>query len=400
MNIIYLDNNATTQIAPEVREAILPYLDENYGNPSSLYDLGRISRKAVEHARAQVASLLNCDPEEIIFTSCGSESDNGAIWGTLWANPDKKHVITSAVEHHAIGHVCEFIEKNGYEVTYVPVDEGGILDLDYLKKSIRSDTALVTIMTANNETGVIFPIDKIGAICKEKKVYFHTDAVQAVGKLPIDLRHSDIDMLSISGHKLHAPKGVGVFYLRKNVAWSPYLMGGHQESEKRAGTENTIGIVALGKAAELAQHHLPEENKYLSSLRDKFEAEVIRRIPDVRITARNSPRLPGTSHLCFKDAKDDAILLILNEVGICASSGSACNTGSKDVSHVLRAMKVPKDYIRGSLRISLSRYNKQSDIDYLLEHLPGIVERTRKAKQKRKQHARSEDFLETHSVAK
>lgn len=399
MKLVYLDNNATTAISPEVREVILPYLDQHYGNPSSLYDLGRASRKAVEYAREQVARLLNCDPEEIIFTSCGSESDNGALWGTLWANPAKKHIITSVVEHHAVLYTCEAIEKQGYEVTYIPVDEGGILDLDYLKKAIRPDTALVSIMAANNETGVISPIEEIAKICKEKNIYFHTDAVQAVGKLPIDLKHSTIDMLSISGHKLHAPKGVGVFYLRKGVKWLPYLQGGHQELGFRAGTENTIGIVALGKAAELAQQHLPEENKYLCSLRDRFEKEVVNRIPDVRVTAGHSPRLPNTSHLCFKDAKDDAILLILNEVGICASSGSACNTGSKDVSHVLRAMKIPKEYIRGTVRISLSRYNTSEDIDYLLEHLPGIVERTRKAKQKRKQHQpiHVDEFLEAHS---
>jgi cysteine desulfurase len=399
MKIVYLDNNATTAISPEVREAISPYLNEYYGNPSSLYELGRTSRKAIEHAREQVARLLNCDPEEIIFTSCGSESDNGALWGTLWANPSKKHIITSVVEHHAILYTCQALEKQGYEVTYVPVDEGGILDLDYLKKSIRPDTALVSIMWANNETGVISPIPEIARICKEKNVYFHTDAVQAIGKLPIDLKHSTIDMLSISGHKLHAPKGVGVFYLRKGVRWLPYLQGGHQESGFRAGTENTIGIVAMGKAAEIAQKHLSEENKYLASLRDKFEKEVVNLISDVRVTAAHSPRLANTSHLCFKDAKDDAILLLLNEVGVCASSGSACNAGSKDVSHVLRAMKIPKEYIRGSVRISLSRYNTQEDINYLLEQLPVIVERTRKAKQKRKQHQHLhvDDFLEAHS---
>jgi cysteine desulfurase len=397
MKPIYLDNNATTAIAPEVREAMLPYMDLLYGNASSLYDLGRESRKAIECAREQIADLLNCNPEEITFTSCGSESDNAAIFGILWANPDKKHVVTSNVEHHAILYTCEAIEKMGYEVTYVPVKENGILDLDILKKSIRPDTALVTIMAANNETGVISPTDKIAKICKEKNVYFHTDAVQAVGKLPIDLKNSTIDMLSISGHKLHAPKGVGILYIRSDVKWQPYLMGGHQENGKRAGTENVIGIVALGKAAELAKLHLPEENTYLIKLRDHYEKEIVKRIPEIRMTAQESPRLPNTSHMCFKDAKDDAILLMLNDVGICASSGSACNTGSGEVSHVLQAMHIPDEYIRGSLRISLSRYNTQKDIDSLLEHLPKIVERTQKAKQKRKQHSSSEKLQEAHS---
>ena len=384
MKTVYLDNNATTAVAPEVRAAMEPYFNELFGNPSSLYDLSRPSKEAVADAREKVAKLLNCDPDEVLFTSCGTESDNAAIIGTLWANPEKKHIITTAVEHHAIGYVGEALEKHGYEVTYLPVDENGMLDIDQFKKSLRKDTAIVSVMWANNETGVIFPVEELAQICKERGIIFHTDAVQAAGKIPLNMKDSAIDMLSISGHKLHTPKGIGILYLRKDVQWEPFMKGGQQEKGKRPGTENVPYIVGMGKAAELAMSNMDEEYAYLTQLRDYLQSEILRRIPDVRVTAATSPRLPNTLHICFKGAKDDAMLHLLNTYGIAASSGSACNTESTDISHVLRAMHIPEDYILGSLRLSLSRYTTREDIDYLLEKLPAVVERTRKARSKRK----------------
>jgi cysteine desulfurase len=384
MKTVYLDNNATTAVAPEVRAAMEPYFNELFGNPSSLYDLSRPSKEAVADAREKVAKLLNCDPDEVLFTSCGTESDNAAIIGTLWANPEKKHIITTAVEHHAIGYVGEALEKHGYDVTYLPVDENGMLDIDQFKKSLRKDTAIVSVMWANNETGVIFPVEELAQLCKERGIIFHTDAVQAAGKIPLNMKDSAIDMLSISGHKLHTPKGIGILYLRKDIKWEPFMKGGQQEKGKRPGTENVPYIVGMGKAAELALSNMDEEYAYLTQLRDYMQSEILRRIPDVRVTAATSPRLPNTLHICFKGAKDDAMLHLLNTYGIAASSGSACNTESTDISHVLRAMHIPEDYILGSLRLSLSRYTTREDIDYLLEKLPAVVERTRKARSKRK----------------
>ncbi len=388
MKTIYLDNNATTAVAPEVRDAMLPYFNEAYGNPSSLYDLGYSAKDAVAKARQQVADLLNCEPDEIIFTSCGTESDNAAIMGTLWAHPDKKHFITTKVEHHAVGYVGESLEKKGYTVTWLQVNINGMLDLDEFKKALRPDTGIVSVMWANNETGVIFPVEEMARICKEKGIIFHTDAVQAAGKINLDMKHSAIDMLSISGHKLHAPKGIGILYQRNGLIWEPLTKGGQQEKGKRPGTENVPYIVGMGVAAQLAKTALDEEVKYLANLRDYLESEILKRIPDARITGGNSPRLPNTCHICFKDAKDDAMLHLLNTFGICASSGSACNTESPEISHVLRAMKIPDEYAFGSLRLSLSRYSTREDVDYLLELLPTVVERTRKARKRRQQTVR------------
>lgn len=383
MKNVYLDNNATTRVAPEVRDAMLPYFNEQYGNPSSLYDIGYSAKDAVKKAREQVAALLGCEPDEVFFTSCGTESDNAAIIGSLWANPHKRHVITTTVEHHAIGYVAESLEKKGFPVTFVEVDQDGKLDLDTLKKSITDQTAIVSVMWANNETGVIFPIEEIGQYCHERGVLFHTDAVQAAGKIKFNLKDSPIDLLSISGHKLNAPKGIGILYKKKGISWEPLMKGGQQEQSQRPGTENVPYIVGMGVAAELALSTFDEEYKQISSLRDYLESEIEKRIPDARITGKNSPRLPNTCHICFKGAKDDAMIHLLNTYGVAASSGSACNTESDDVSHVLRAMKIPEEYIRGSLRLSLGRYNTREDIDTVLDILPKVVERTRKAKARR-----------------
>jgi cysteine desulfurase len=385
MKTVYFDNNATTAVAPEVRDAMMPYFNEAYGNPSSLYDLGYSAKAAVAKAREQVAALLDCDPEEVIFTSCGTESDNAAIMGTLWANPDKRHLITTNVEHHAVGYVSESLEKKGYPVTYLQVDADGMISVEEFKKALRPDTAIVSIMWANNESGVIFPIKEISEICKERGIIFHTDAVQAAGKIELNLKDSNIDMLSISGHKLHAPKGIGILYLKNGTRWEPFTKGGQQEKGRRPGTENVPYIIGMGKATELAKAALKEEGKYLADLRNYLESEILKQIPDARITGGNSPRLPNTCHICFKDAKDDAMIHMLNTYGICASSGSACNTESTEISHVLRAMHIPEEYALGSLRLSLSRYTTREDVDYLLQYLPAIVERTRKARKKRQQ---------------
>ncbi len=332
----------------------------------------------VRKAREQVASLLGCDPAEIIFTSCGTESDNSAIRGAIAAVPNRKKIITTRIEHPAVLTVCRDLENHGYEVIELAVDKEGQLDLNELEQKLDDDTALVTIMWANNETGVVFPIEQIAKMVTSKGIVFHTDAVQAVGKIPINLSNIPIDMLSISGHKLHAPKGVGVLYVRKGTRISPFLLGGHQEAGRRAGTENVPGIVGLGKACELANENIEEENKRLRFLRDKLENAILKNCPDCRLNGHKKNRLPNTTNISFEYIEGEAILLMLDVYGICASSGSACTSGSLEPSHVLRAMGVPFTAAHGSVRFSLSRYNTEQQVDYTIEKMPEIVNKLRK----------------------
>jgi cysteine desulfurase len=374
---IYFDNNATTKVAEEVLEEMRPLFCELYGNPSSMHTFGGQIGRKIRKAREQVAALLGCDPSEVIFTSCGTESDNAAIKGTLAALPDKRKVITSRVEHPAVLQVCRSLENHGYTVVEIPVDKQGRLDLDELEKQIDDDTALVTIMYANNETGVVFPVEKIAEMTAGRAVVFHTDAVQAVGKIPLNLAKSRIDLLSISGHKLHAPKGVGVLYVRKGTRLPPYMLGGHQEAGRRAGTENVPGIVGLGKACELAAKNIKEENQKVKYLRDKLETAILQNCPDCRLNGDKNSRLPNTSNISFEYIEGEAILLMLDKFGICASSGSACTSGSLEPSHVLRAMGVPFTAAHGSIRFSLSRYNTEEEVDYTIEKMPEIVNKLR-----------------------
>lgn len=378
MKTIYFDNNATTKVAEEVLEEMKPLFCDLYGNPSSMHTFGgQISRK-ITNARQQVADLLGADPAEIIFTSCGTESDNAAIKGTLAARPEKRKVITSRVEHPAVLQVCRSLESQGYTVVEIPVDKQGRLDTDQLENQIDDDTALVSIMWANNETGVIFPVQKIAELAKAKGATFHTDAVQAVGKIPINLAKSSIDLLSISGHKLHAPKGVGVLYVRKGTRLAPFMLGGHQEAGRRAGTENVPNIVGLGKACELAAKNIEEESKKVKALRDKLENAMLKNCPDARLNGDKQNRLPNTSNISFEFIEGEAILLMLDKFGICASSGSACTSGSLEPSHVLRAMGVPFTAAHGSIRFSLSRYNTEKEVDYTIKKMPEIVNKLRK----------------------
>jgi len=378
MKPIYLDNNATTAIAPEVLAAMQPYLGELYGNPSSMHTFGGQLHRKVEGARDKVASLIGAEPGEIIFTSCGTESDNTAIMSALESFPQKRHVITTRVEHPAILNFCRHLQRKGYRVTFVPVDKTGNLDLKTLYASVDEDTAIVSVMYANNETGVIFPVAEIADFLKKRDILFHTDAVQVIGKVPVDMKELAADMLSISGHKLHAPKGIGVLYVRKGTRFYPYLIGGHQEHGRRAGTENLASIIGLGKAAELAGKNIDEEKIYVSRLRDRLEQGLMQSCPDTRINGNPESRLPNTSNISFEWIEGEAILLRLNEYGICASSGSACSSGSLEPSHVLRAMGVPFTAIHGSIRFSLSRYNTDEEIDRVLEIMPGLVHELRR----------------------
>ena len=377
MRTVYVDNNATTKVAPEVLEEMLPYFSEYYGNPSSMHFFGGQVARKVNEARERVADLLGADPSEIVFTSCGTESDNAAILGTFDSYPEKRHFITTRVEHPAVGNVSTYLSRKGKHVTELSVDREGRLDLDELKESMTDQTALVSTMYANNETGVIFPIEEIGEIVKEKGISFHTDAVQTVGKIPIDLKKSTIDMLSLSGHKLHAPKGIGVLYIRKGTKFSPFLIGGHQEKGRRGGTENVPYIIGLGKACELAKKNMENENTRVRALRDYLEQKILEKVPNTLVNGDRIHRLPNTLSASFEYVEGESILLLLSDLGICASSGSACTSGSLEPSHVLRAMGVPFTAAHGSIRFSLSIYNTKEEMDYIIEHLPPIIQRLR-----------------------
>ncbi len=377
MKTVYVDNNATTRVAPEVLEAMLPYFSEYYGNPSSMHFFGGQVQKKVDEARQKVADFLGAEPSEIVFTSCGTESDNAAILGTLDSYPEKRHLISTRVEHPAVGNVSTYLGRKGYRITELSVDREGRLDLDELRESLTDQTTLVTIMYANNETGVIFPIEEIGEIVKARGISFHTDAVQAAGKIPLNMKKSKLDMLSISGHKLHAPKGIGVLYIRKGTKFSPFLIGGHQEKGRRGGTENVPYIIGLGKACELAKKHLDEENTKVKALRDYLEAKILEKIPNTLVNGDRVHRLPNTLSVSFEYVEGESILLLLSDLGICASSGSACTSGSLEPSHVLRAMGVPFTAAHGSIRFSLSIYNTKEEMDYIIEHLPPIIQRLR-----------------------
>jgi cysteine desulfurase len=377
MREVYADNNATTRVAPEVKEAMLPFFEDLYGNPSSMHHFGAQVEKYLIYAREQVASLLSADPEEIVFTSCGTESDNAAIHGTLTSYPEKRHIVTTKVEHNAVLQFCRHLQKNGYRVTELAVDRLGRINLDELQSSLSDDTAIVSIMYANNETGVVFPIEHIGQIVKSRGIVFHTDAVQAGGKIPLKLSSLPVDFLSLSGHKLHAPKGVGVLYLRKGTRFSPLLIGGHQEHGRRAGTENVPYIVGIGKACELAQTQMEKERIRIRNLRDRLEDELLKRIPKTRVNGDRENRLPNTLNISFESVEGESILLLLSKEGIGASSGSACTSGSLEPSHVLRAMGVPFNAIHGSVRFSLSRYTTEEDISHIIEKVPPIINRLR-----------------------
>ncbi|MBU5463838.1 cysteine desulfurase NifS [Anaerotignum sp. MSJ-24] len=376
--LIYFDNAATTPIRPEVYEEIKPYIEEHFGNPSSIYSIARDSKKAIDKARQQVADALNAQPAEIYFTGCGSESDNWVLKGVSSALKNKgNHIITTCIEHHAILHTCEYLEKNGFEVTYLPVDEYGKISLDDLKAAIRPETILVSVMFANNEIGTVEPIKEIGAICHEKGIYFHTDAVQAFGHIKIDVQDMNIDFLSISGHKIGAPKGIGALYIRKGCKIDNLIHGGQQERGRRAGTENVIGIVALGKAAEMAMAEIDEVTAKLTYLRDKLINSLLSKIDYARLNGHPVDRLPGNVNISFEFIEGESMLLLLDNYGICASSGSACTSGSLDPSHVLLAIGLPHEKAHGSLRISLGYQNTEEQVDKLIEVLPPIVQRLR-----------------------
>lgn len=377
MKTIYLDNNATTQVAPEVLETILPYFNELYGNPSSAHSFGGQVAEKVTHAREQVAALLGARPGEIIFTSGGTESDNAAVRSALAAYPEKRHIVTSPVEHPAIRSVCQNLAKRGYRVTEVPVNGQGELDMELYVRSLTPDTAIVTLMWANNETGVLFPIEKAAEMARDKGILFHTDAVQAVGKIPINLRNTAVDMLSLSGHKLHSPKGVGVLFARTGLKFMPSFIGGHQERNRRAGTENTPGIIGLGKACELVMLRMEEKKTKVLPLRDKLEKGILEKIPYTRVNGGAVSRLPNTSNISFEFVEGESILLSLDAEGICASTGSACSSGSLEPSHVLLAMGLTPTTAQGSVRFSLSAYNSEQEIDEVLQKLPPIIEKLR-----------------------
>jgi cysteine desulfurase len=377
METIYLDNNATTRIAPEVVAAMQPYLSELYGNPSSAHSLGMKMKSAVENARVQVAELLGAaDTEEIGFTSCGSESDNWAIRGVLEANPEKKHIVTTLVEHEAVRNLCSRLEKQGYEVTWLGVDRNGEMDLDNLRKALRPDTALVSVMLANNETGVLFPIAEIGRIVKENsKAVFHVDGVQAVGKIPIALKNLEVDLFALSGHKLHAPQGVGALYIKNGVDLAPFIIGGSQERGRRGGTSAVPNIVGLGAACELARTY--DNHETIRRLRDKLEDGILSSIPNARLngTPDRAKRLPNTANISFEYVEGENVLVHLNQTGILVSTGSACHSTTRESSPTLKAMNIPYTVAQGSIRFSLGRYNTEDQIDKTLQLLPAIIEK-------------------------
>ena len=378
MKNIYFDNAATTKLDDEVLKEMLPYLKDNYGNPSSIYKLGREARKAIEDSREKIAKVLNCKANEIYFTAGGSESDNTAIKGIAKANKKRgNHIITSKIEHPAVLETCKQLEKEGFKITYISVDEKGIVDLEELKKSIKPTTILITIMFANNEIGTIQPIEEIGKIAKENNIYFHTDSVQAVGSIKIDVQKLNIDSLSLSGHKFYGPKGVGALYVKTGIPFEKFISGGHQERNKRAGTENVAGIVGIGKAIELAYENLDEYNKKIKELRDYYVKQVEEKIPYIKINGDMEKRLPGNSNISFRFIEGEGLLLNLDLKGICASSGSACTSGSLEPSHVLLAIGLPHEIAHGSLRVSIGKYNTKEEIDYLIENLMEIVTRLR-----------------------
>ncbi|MSP39562.1 MAG: cysteine desulfurase NifS [Deltaproteobacteria bacterium] len=373
---IYFDNNATTKVLPEVAEAMLPFYTEHYGNPSSIHRFGSAVGDQIAHARDQVAALLGAaDPIEVIFTSCGTEGDNAAIRAMLEARPDKRHIVTTKVEHSAVLGLCQHLEKKGYRVTWLSVDQEGALDLDELASALTDDTALVSIMWANNETGVIFPIEKIGAMARAKGIPFHVDAVQAAGKIPMHVSELPIDLLTISGHKFHAPKGVGALYVRRGITFPPFLIGGHQEKNRRAGTENVASIIAMGKAAEVALPRIAADAAYVATLRDRLQALLLASCPESRVNGGKETRLPNTLNISFRYLEGESILVLLDQQGICASTGSACTAGSAEPSHVLRAMAVPADWLQGAVRFSLSQFNTQDEVSFVNEKVPAIVQR-------------------------
>ena len=370
----YFDNNATTRLSAEALEAMQPYLTELYGNPSSIHSFGSQVGRKIQEAREQVAALLGAsDPIEIVFTSCGTEGDNAAIRGLLESRPGKNHIVTTQVEHPAILGLCQHLEKKGYRVTWLSVNSDGMLDLGELRDSLSDDTALVSIMTANNETGVIFPVDDVGEMVRAKGIPFHVDAVQAAGKIPLNLKNSPIDLLTISGHKFHGPKGIGALYVRRGITFRPLIIGGHQERNRRSGTENVTGIVGMGKAAELALRDLGKEQERVRCLRDRLEKSLL--AAGCRVNGHREKRLPNTLNVSFEFLEGEAILVLLDEYGICASTGSACTAGSVEPSHVLRAMRVPSNWLQGAVRFSLSHYNTEEEIDFVNEKMPGIVQR-------------------------
>ena len=380
MEVKYFDNSATTRVKDEVFKEMIPYLSIEYGNPSSLYSIGRSAKRAISEARRRVASLINCSPEEIYFTSCGSESDNTALKGIAYANKEKgNHIITSKIEHPAILNSCKNLENKGFKISYIDVDKDGMLNLEKLESEITDQTILISIMYANNEIGTIEPIKEIAQIAHSHGIIFHTDAVQAVGNIPIDVKKMNIDMLSLSGHKLYAPKGIGALYVKSGIEFERFMDGGHQEKNKRSGTENVSEIVALGKACQIAEKNIEQYQQKLKKLRDYCLKKIQERIPDIHINGTMERRLPGNINISFKDLNSGELLLRLDEVGICASGGSACSSKEASPSHVLTAIGLPSELSKGALRLTFGDYNSIEDVDYLVENLVRIVEEMRKA---------------------
>lgn len=375
--LCYLDNNATTRVAPEVVEAMLPFLTDYWGNPSSAYSFGHQLTRQLDEAREKVAGLIHAEPRELLFTSCGTESNNSVLASALATQPDKRHFVTTAVEHSATLKFCQHLKKRGCEVTFLPVNASGELDLKELEAAIRPDTALVSVMLANNETGVLFPVGEVASICRSKKVLCHTDAVQAAGKVRLDVRELGVDFLSLSAHKLHAPKGIGLLYIKRHTRYQPYVIGGGQERGRRGGTENVAQIVAFGRAAQLAGERLADETTRVRALRDRLEQGLLKAIGGSILNGAREPRLPNTTNLAFERVEAEGILMLLDQAGICASSGSACTTGSMDPSHVLTAMGCGAARARGSIRFSLGYYNTEADVDRVLGLLPDIIAKLR-----------------------